>query len=185
MIWSSHSNSLWALKKLLALIAFSVLLLVPVGAQNAFAGDPNGCVDDSDCIDGDGVCFSGERCDTGSGMCVNVDDPPLSTLCDTDGDACTVQHCDGEGSCVFLSPVVCNDDDICNGEEICDPATGCVSVPPTAPLCAVGGEIIPIGTTSLILAGTQSAFSWMIPITVSAVGIAIVIARKFSKYQPE
>ena len=27
----------WALKKLLALIAFSVLLIVPVGAQNAFA----------------------------------------------------------------------------------------------------------------------------------------------------
>ncbi len=37
MIWSSHSNSLWALKKLLVLIAFSVLLLVPVGAQNTFA----------------------------------------------------------------------------------------------------------------------------------------------------
>jgi len=42
----------------------------------------------------------------------------------------------------------------------------------------VGGEIIPIETTSLIVAGTQS-FSWMIPIVLSILGIGIVIARKF------
>lgn len=41
----------------------------------------------------------------------------------------------------------------------------------------VGGELIPIETTSLLLAGTQT-FSWMIPVIVSAVGIGIVIARK-------
>ncbi len=167
------------MKKLLVLIAFSVLLLVPVGAQNAFAGVTNGCVDDSDCIDGDDVCFAGERCDTGSGMCVNIDDPPLSTPCDIDGDACTVQHCDGAGSCVFLSPVVCNDGDICNGQEICEPATGCVSVPPTAPLCAVGGYIIPVESTPVVLAGAQTSASWMIPVIISAIGIGIVIARKF------
>jgi len=43
---------------------------------------------------------------------------------------------------------------------------------------AVGGELIPIETTSLILAGAQS-FSWMIPVIVSGIGIGIVIARKF------
>ena len=42
----------------------------------------------------------------------------------------------------------------------------------------VGGEMIPIETTALILAGAQT-FSWMIPVIVSAVGIGIVIARKF------
>jgi len=42
----------------------------------------------------------------------------------------------------------------------------------------VGGEIIPIDTTALLLAGAQS-FSWMIPVIVSAIGIGIVIARKF------
>ena len=42
----------------------------------------------------------------------------------------------------------------------------------------VGGELLPIETTSLLLAGAQS-FSWMIPVIVSAIGIGIVIARKF------
>jgi len=51
-----------------------------------------------------------------------------------------------------------------------------ISPPPTTP--PVGGEIIPIETTALILAGAQT-FSWMIPVIVSAIGIGIVIARKF------
>jgi len=42
----------------------------------------------------------------------------------------------------------------------------------------VGGEIIPIETTALILAGAQT-FSWMIPVIVSAIGIGIfVVSRK-------
>jgi len=43
----------------------------------------------------------------------------------------------------------------------------------------VGGELIPLDTTSLILAGTQMNAAWMIPVIVSAIGIGIVIARKF------
>jgi hypothetical protein len=42
----------------------------------------------------------------------------------------------------------------------------------------IGGEIIPIETTSLILAGAQS-FSWMIPILLSGIGIGLfVVSRK-------
>ena len=42
----------------------------------------------------------------------------------------------------------------------------------------VGGEIIPIETTSLILAGAQS-FSWMIPVVLSGIGIGLfVVSRK-------
>jgi len=42
----------------------------------------------------------------------------------------------------------------------------------------VGGEIIPIESTSLILAGAQS-FSWMIPLVVSGIGIGLfVVSRK-------
>ncbi len=44
--------------------------------------------------------------------------------------------------------------------------------------CVVGGNLVPIDSTALLLAGTQS-FSWMIPAIVSAVGIGIVVARKF------
>jgi len=45
------------------------------------------------------------------------------------------------------------------------------------PLPDVAGEIIPIETTSLILAGAQS-FSWMIPVLLSGIGIGLFIFRK-------
>jgi len=42
----------------------------------------------------------------------------------------------------------------------------------------IGGEIIPIETTSLILAGSQS-LSWMIPVVLSVLGIGLfVVSRK-------
>jgi len=43
----------------------------------------------------------------------------------------------------------------------------------------VGGSLIPIDTTMLLLAGTQMTASWMIPVIVAGIGFAIVIARKF------
>jgi hypothetical protein len=43
----------------------------------------------------------------------------------------------------------------------------------------VGGEFIGIDTTSVLVAGAQYTAAWMIPVIVSAIGIAIVIARKF------
>jgi len=43
----------------------------------------------------------------------------------------------------------------------------------------VGGELLPIDTTTLLLAGAQMNAAWMIPVIVSAIGIGIVIARKF------
>ena len=43
---------------------------------------------------------------------------------------------------------------------------------------AIGGEIIPIDATSLILAGAQT-FSWMIPVTLSVLGIGLfLVGRK-------
>ena len=44
---------------------------------------------------------------------------------------------------------------------------------------AVGGTLFPIESNSLILAGAQMTASWMIPVIVSGIGIAIVIARRF------
>ncbi len=46
-------------------------------------------------------------------------------------------------------------------------------------ICLVGGDLIPLDTTSLLLAGAQMTASWMIPVIVSGIGIAIVIARRF------
>ncbi len=44
---------------------------------------------------------------------------------------------------------------------------------------SVGGELLPLDTASLLLAGAQMNAAWMIPVIVSAIGIGIVIARKF------
>jgi len=44
---------------------------------------------------------------------------------------------------------------------------------------AVGGDMIQMETTSILAAGTQYTAAWMIPVLVSAIGIGIVIARKF------
>ncbi len=42
----------------------------------------------------------------------------------------------------------------------------------------VGGELLPIDTTALLLAGAQT-FSWMIPVILSVIGIALfVVSRK-------
>jgi len=45
--------------------------------------------------------------------------------------------------------------------------------------CFVGGEFLGVDTTSLLVAGAQNSAAWMIPVIVSAIGIGIVIARKF------
>jgi hypothetical protein len=44
---------------------------------------------------------------------------------------------------------------------------------------AVGGEMIPLDATMILVAGTHTAAAWMIPVIISAIGIGIVIARKF------
>ncbi len=51
--------------------------------------------------------------------------------------------------------------------------------PPTPPVSAIGGDIVPLDTTMVLVAGSQSTAAWMIPVIVSGIGIAIVIARKF------
>ena len=48
-----------------------------------------------------------------------------------------------------------------------------------ADFCRVGGTFEGVNTTSLLVTGSQMNASWMIPVIVSAIGIGIVIARKF------
>jgi len=43
----------------------------------------------------------------------------------------------------------------------------------------VGGEMIPVDSTALLLTGAQTTSAWMIPVIVSGIGFVIVIARKF------
>jgi len=50
---------------------------------------------------------------------------------------------------------------------------------PTIPIEPVGGELIPLDSTMVLAAGAQYTAVWIIPVIVSAIGIGIVIARKF------
>ena len=42
----------------------------------------------------------------------------------------------------------------------------------------IGGEMIPIDSTALYIAGIQTSVSWIIPVVLSAAGIGLVIVRK-------
>jgi len=52
-----------------------------------------------------------------------------------------------------------------------------ISTPPPPPT-AIGGELIPLDTTMVLLAGTQMTTAWLIPVIVSVIGIGLVITRK-------
>ncbi len=46
-------------------------------------------------------------------------------------------------------------------------------------ICDVGGEFLGVDSTALLVSGAQMNAAWMIPVIVSGIGFAIVIARKF------
>ena len=79
-------------------------------------------------------CEAGEMCNPATGMCVAQPDPPLSTPCEADGNFCTIDHCNGFGSCVFLSDVTCQSPvPPCEAGEVCIPSTGMCQALPDAP----------------------------------------------------
>jgi len=68
------------------------------------------------------------ECNSETGQ-VDVTYAPLSTTCEVDGDLCTIDHCDGAGTCVSYDNVICEDIYFCSA-EVCDPALGCVEGEP-------------------------------------------------------
>jgi len=222
------------LKKLLVLIAFSVLLLVPVGTQNVFAGNGLSAATTTWVGAGDGQNWSDiNNWDRQVGIRVTSDNgftPGLPQLCDLviidDGTSAVTVHFDltsfqlgnemqigsddtfviDGGSTFNHTPALCpilnaaaetivnngnfnvfgtlinNGAFINNGVVLnCGITSGSVLPIPgsVSTQCAVGGELIPLDTTSLVVAGAQMSAAWMIPVIVSAIGIGIVIARKF------
>jgi len=100
-----------------------------------------------------------------------------------------------DGTEVWLNfPPVTNGERLCIWKDVVfDPNFG---LPPTPPLnnlpgplrilewptiqkMAVGGEFIGVDSTMVLAAGAQYTAAWMIPVIVSGIGFAIVIARKF------
>jgi len=66
-------------------------------------------------------------------------------------------------------------------DVLCVQASKMVPTTPPPPTTPVGGELIPIETTSLLLAGAQS-FSWMIPVILSGIGIGLFVVTRKSEY---
>jgi len=112
------------MKKFLLGVMFAALLLIPVGAQTAFAGN---------------------------GICSTIFEP----VCGVDGNTYE-NECEAEKAEVEVAH---------EGE--------CIDID-------VGGELIPIESTSLILAGAQT-FSWMIPVILSVLGIGLFIVSRKSE----
>jgi len=126
------------------------------------------------------ACDVQEKCTGSSPFCPVDGFAPNGAECGPN-DACQINVC-GFGNCVGIV-TDCNDLDACTADS-CNPTLGCVNV--EIPACfpdngddsMIGGEIIPIETTSLILAGAQT-FSWMIPVVLSVLGIGLfVVSRK-------
>jgi len=144
--------------------------------------DPGCCLDDSQCVDFDvctpGVCNQFNVCDQ----------TPLPGCCASDSDCDDANQCTDD-MCDLLTNICsnpndpagtpCDDGEICTEPDECDGAGTCSGLS----VCVVG-TVLPIDTTAVLVAGTHMTASWMIPVIVAGIGIGIVIARKFSKYQP-
>jgi choice-of-anchor A domain-containing protein len=98
---------------------------------------------------GDGIVDAGEECDPRQpNPCCNASTctfEPSSTSCDTDGNACTTDHCDGQGGCVFSANAgqgtPCTDDGrLCTTDQ-CDGAGACVH-PPVPPAQCPSGYVL-------------------------------------------
>ncbi len=168
------------MNKWLALIAFSVLLLVPVGAQNAFAQ----------------LCPLIPGCTTGN---LYVGDDILDTVSQYNSagtllDADFITGLAGPGSIAFDSAGNIYVTDISLGTVRQYNSAGTLLdadfiTSQSNPISkafdftftddqVVGGTLLPLDTTVLILAGAQT-FSWMIPVVLSVLGIGLfVVSRK-------
>jgi len=82
----------------------------------------------------------------------------------------------GTGNSLFESITV-NLNSLTSRDIMRDGPTTISLVPGNGDSQVVGGKIIQIETTSLILAGAQS-FSWMIPVILSGIGIGLFVLRK-------
>ena len=178
------------MNKIIPLLAFSILLLVPVGAQNAFAGaglcieNPNPAeltlaqgesqtilkqISDCGFTMGDVVISDDSDC-TSQGIDVSIQTNSISAnLWEGDETITNTGGNPGTTTCELALFVLA----IPGGAD-----TAHQTIMVTTSTSVVGGEFLPIDSTALILAGAQS-FSWMIPVVMSVLGVGLfVVSRK-------
>jgi len=69
----------------------------------------------------------------------------FGSVCD-DGNACTVDSCNSDGTCRNSAPTDCDDGDVCTADS-CDPVTGdCVNAPLTGGACDDGNDCTELDT---------------------------------------
>jgi len=151
---------------------FSIILILGT-TQTVFAGTQISVLVQKTTTSGDGV-FTFDL--------INNDNPQNPVL-----DTCSIDT-STQSSCSLLSGNTntylvkerpqagwMQDSTTCPGVIDADitPTVTCAFV--NSPKLAVGGELFPIDTTSLILASTQNTAAWMIPIIVAAAGFGLII----------
>lgn len=90
------------------------------------------------------------------------------------------------GNLIIFGTLINSGQFINNGQVTnCGTISGTVSIPGIVNECPsvdedvpVGGTLIPIDSTSLLLVGTQLTVSWLIPVLVSVVGIGLALVRR-------
>ena len=80
------------------------------------------------CVGTGNPCFGGNQCSNTcnevAGNCL----APVGSACDLDADPCTIDQCDGAGTCSFASNDDCSDGNVCTSDS-CTAGVGCQSVP--------------------------------------------------------
>ncbi len=152
----------------IAFLSISLIASFGLSSNQAFAGvrDPcDVCESQFDiCLDGTGGDpIKDSECVEIYKSCLEADMCPI--------DACI--QCDFDvANCILTSDLSQSAIDACFAIfDICLQANQCFA--------SVGGEFIVIDSTALLLTGAQMNAAWMIPVIVSAIGIGLVIARKF------
>jgi len=167
------------LDKWLVATTFSVLLLVPIGTQSAFGATV--------ALDEDAVMT------VGSDSTITIDTDDSNTL-DNQGtinlEENGIINIGSQASSQTLlinggtinGPGIINlfgiDIDILNNGVITAIINKIFSTGPEPPT-VVGGEIIPIESTAVLLTAAYMTTSWLVPVVVASIGIGIVLARRF------
>ena len=154
----------------IAFLSISLIASFGLASNQAFAGDLVDPCEDCEtqldiCLAGTGGDpFADSKCVETYKLCLEDSECPI--------DACI--QCDFDvASCILATVVSQTPIEECFAIfDTCLQRNQCFG--PT-----VGGEFIVIDSTALLLTGAQMNASWMLPVIVSAIGIGIVIARKF------
>jgi len=113
-------------------------------------------------------------------QCVEQCPPIGECLEDIDcgaSNACQFNTCQG-GICVSAA-LFCDDLDACT-DNSCDPVLGCTFTPSNDPICQptpVAGELLPLDSTALLLAGIQSMTVWMVPTVLGLAGAGVYLVK--------